>query len=345
MSRRIQKKVRGIHFQKWVRGACFLFLALFMLDCIDRVLCVKSPHGVDQARYLYVQPRNRIDVLFLGSSHVHCNIDTGLLWREHGIAAYLCTTAEQPLWNSYHYLVEAQKTQRPRLVVLDMFGPARFYDDYQEKWLEQNLCGMRPSWNKYQMIRASTTHTHAAYLLGYPYYHTRYDSLTEEDFSNFPWNRRQLARWKGFTSLEGVTGLTEPDVSHVTQTAPMTEKSQLYFDKITALCEKEGIPLLLVSAPYLLEDTDQMVYNAIAEQARERGIPFINYNQTALYREMGLDFSQDFADHAHLNAGGAQKYTRHLGNWLASHYQLPDRRGQSGYQSWETQIIRQAAPE
>jgi len=54
---------------------------------------------------------------------------------------------------------------------------------------------------------------------------------------------------------------------------------------------------------------------------------------------MGLDFYTDFADHAHLNAQGAKKYTAHLAAYLKQNYELPDRRGQKGYESWETQKI------
>ena len=95
--------------KKWIRGGIFLCLVLLLLNNLNRVLCVKSPHGVDQTRYLYVQPKNKIDVLFLGSSHVHCNVNTQLLWDEYGMAAYLMTGAEQPLWNSYYNLKEALK--------------------------------------------------------------------------------------------------------------------------------------------------------------------------------------------------------------------------------------------
>ena len=108
--------------KKWIRGGIFLCLVLLLLSNLNRILCVKSPHGVDQTRYLYVQPKNKIDVLFLGSSHVHCNVNTQLLWDEYGMAAYLMTGAEQPLWNSYYNLKEALKTQKPKLVVLDMIS-------------------------------------------------------------------------------------------------------------------------------------------------------------------------------------------------------------------------------
>ena len=53
---------------------------------------------------------------------------------------------------------------------------------------------------------------------------------------------------------------------------------------------------------------------------------------------MGISFLQDFSDKSHLNHGGAKKYTEYLGKWLNENYDIPDRRGQSGYESWEKQI-------
>lgn len=331
--------------KKWIRALGFVCLLAAVLHMADSVLCVKSPHGVDQARYLYLQPREKIDVLFLGSSHVHCNVDTRILWDEYGIASYLCTGAEQPLWNSYHYLVDALKSQTPRLVVLDMYCPSRYYGDYQMGWIGENLGGMRLSLNKYKAVMASADADQMEYLFGFLKYHSRYDKLKPEDFENFIWNRADQRRWKGYTPLNTHAGLTEPDLSYVTQVQEMTPKSQEYFDKIVALTKEKGISLALVSAPYLPEEEDQMVYLSIAQQAEEQGLLFLNYNTTDVYREMEIDFSVDFADHTHLNEEGSRKYTQHLGRWLKENYEIPDRRGAKGYESWENQIVKSGETE
>ena len=197
--------------KKWIRGGIFLCLVLLLLSNLNRILCVKSPHGVDQARYLYVQPKNKIDVLFLGSSHVHCNVNTQLLWDEYGMAAYLMTGAEQPLWNSYYNLKEALKTQKPKLVVLDMFCPSRFYDDFQPGWADENLDGMRISLNKLEAVYTSVQEEQSHFFLGFTEYHSRYDQLTTEDFQNFVWNRKTQERWKGYTPLKRHAELTEPE--------------------------------------------------------------------------------------------------------------------------------------
>ena len=34
--------------KKWIRGGIFLCLVLLLLSNLNRILCVKSPHGVDQ---------------------------------------------------------------------------------------------------------------------------------------------------------------------------------------------------------------------------------------------------------------------------------------------------------
>ncbi|WP_240516399.1 hypothetical protein [Brachyspira sp. G79] len=48
-----------------------------------------------------------------------------------------------------------------------------------------------------------------------------------------------------------------------------------------------------------------------------------------------MDFSKDFNDPNHLNYKGSAKFTRYLGKYLKENYDLPDRRGDPKYYSWE----------
>lgn len=60
-------------------------------------------------------------------------------------------------------------------------------------------------------------------------------------------------------------------MSHVTTSQEMTEKSKEYFEKIVELTKKEGIALALISGPYLLEESDQEVYNSIDSMQKKTG--------------------------------------------------------------------------
>ena len=102
--------------------------------------------------------------------------------------------------------------------------------------------------------------------------------------------------------------VTKPDLENITKRAPMTSKSQEYFDKIVSLLEAEGIPLLLINAPYIVQETDQYILNEISVQAQENELLFFNASQEQFFNDMGLVFDTDFADESHLNIYGAEKF-------------------------------------
>ena len=81
-----------------------VLISIFTVWVLNNILEYKSPHGMNQTRAFYVQPKNSIDVLAVGSSHVHCGLNTGELWSEFGYAGYDFSAAEQPLWITYYYL-------------------------------------------------------------------------------------------------------------------------------------------------------------------------------------------------------------------------------------------------
>ena len=308
-----------------------LFLAtLYLLSC---VLKVKSGHGIDQQEGLYWQEENSIDVMFLGTSHVHCDINTGLLYNRYGITSYDYSGAEQPLWMTYYYLKELYRYQTPELIVLDLYGPARFKEDYQYTWISENIYGMRFSANKWEMLLASVEPGRIKnYFPSFAIYHNRYDSLNEEDFQSFFWNREDKQAFKGYTPYFGVKSLTEPTDFFTAETGGLTAKSEKYLRKIISYTKKKQTPLLLISAPYVITREDKMTYNQIAEIAADEGIPFIDFNE--YYEDMGLDFTTDFNDESHLNYQGSCVFTDYLGNYLKENYDLTDHRGDPSCESY-----------
>ena len=86
------------YMRKIIARILFIVILLSTFLIIDEVLKIKSNHGINQKESMYVQPSNSIDVVFMGTSHVHCGINTALLWEEYGIASYDYSGAEQPLW-------------------------------------------------------------------------------------------------------------------------------------------------------------------------------------------------------------------------------------------------------
>lgn len=322
-----------------IAAALSLLLLVNGLAAANRLLCVKSQDGIDQARAFYHQPENSIDVVFLGSSHIHCNINTAYLWTEYGIAAYDYSAAEQPLWMTYYWLREFCKTQKPKLVVLDVYSPAAYEADYQYRWMEENLFGMRFSANKLEMMQASVEKKRLSdYFPAFTVYHQRYTELNGEDW-DYLTGRMELQNFKGFHPLFGTEHVDLDSLMAASDTAELgagrtlSAKSEKYLRKIISYTRKRNIPLVLISAPYQKHPDEDVVLRQIEQIAAEEKIPFADF-----YRELsriGIDEDRDMNDVSHLNYRGSRKYTAYLAAYLSGYAELPDHRGESRYRSWD----------
>lgn len=314
----------------------FLILFVVTIYLASSILRVKSPHGINQLEGLYWQPDHTIDVVMMGTSHIHCNVNTALLWEKYGIAAYDYSGAEQPLWMTYFYLRELYKYQNPKIVVVDMYAPARFKEDYQYDWISENIYGMRFSLNKLEMLAVSMEPSKLfQYFPSFSVYHSRYDDLGKEDFEHFFWNWDEKEAFKGYTPYWKQNPQQVPDITEKGKDG-LSDKSEKYLKKIIDYMKEKDGELILITAPYVVTNEDQKTYNRIAEIAKEEGISFIDYNE--YYDEIGLDFEKDLNDESHLNYWGSCKFTEYLGNYLNSFEGVRDRRGQEHYGSWDDHV-------
>ncbi len=51
--------------------------------------------------------------------------------------------------------------------------------------------------------------------------------------------------------------------------------------------------------------------------------------------EEQMRLNTNFRDEVHVNNDGAAKVTLHMGEYIKSNYDIPDRKGQSGYEDWD----------
>lgn len=314
----------------------YSILLIITLLFAKSLLRVKSEHGIRQARDMYIQPKDSIDVVFLGSSHIHCGVNTALLWEKYGIAAYDYSGAEQPLWMTYYYLKEICKYQKPRLVVLDLYSPARFKADYQYNWFADNTQGMRFSLNKIKMIWNSCESQYFfKYLFDFSTYHTRYKELTSEDWKDTFSSKYEKSSFKGYTPYYKVEPQLEPILAE-DKSGGITLKSEIYLQKIIKFTEKNGIDLYLVVLPYITTDEDELVYNRVKEIAESNGLEFNSTNYS--YDTIKLNFEEDFNDKSHLNYKGSCKFTEYLGEEIKTKYSIPDRRGLEKWESWDRHV-------
>ena len=314
--------------RKGIRILVFFLLAGVLVSQLNRMLAFRYEDGIRQMEGFYKQPRGSVDVLVMGSSHAYVNIDPAVLSKEEGISAYDLCASMQPVWNTYYTLKEALKYQHPKLIVLDIYRLVEPFDYVKESKLIKSTFGMRPSKEKMAAIRESLSAEQQKdvwlYFLEFPIYHNRYREIT---FSDFLADYSLPENYRGHVPADHVEAMERPDVSKVTEQMPMTEKTALYFQKLLDLAKQEGIPVLLILTPYIVQEDDQKVYNTVKELLAtypEDEVRFLDFNEA--YDEIGIDFATDFADYDHLNVAGCQKFSFYFGKVLRTFYELPDHR-------------------
>ncbi len=118
----------------------------------------------------------------------------------------------------------------------------------------------------------------------------------------------------------------------------MTEKNEYYLRRIIELSKENGFELLLINVPSiqaLKSEDEQKAYNTVAQIAEGNQIRFIDYNEKAHRDAMGLDLAVDTINSGHLNSSGAKKLSSYMAEFLKAEYNLPDRRNDERYKSWE----------
>ncbi len=315
-----------------------LFVSVFIsIIKITDVLCIKSYHGLYQAKRFYIQPNNTIDIVFMGTSHVHCDINTALLWEKYKIAAYDLSGAEQPLWMTYYYLKDLYKTQNPQLIVLDLFGALTVTDEYHDKWISENVFGMEFSLNKVEMMYESIP------LSKIPQYfptiwanHGRYNELNDDDYNELFNTKVEKASFKGYTPYFETEAWEKPVAKEV-ESVPILEKSEEYLIKIINYARANNSEIWVIVAPYIRNEVHDAQLKYIETVLKDNNVKYVNYND--LYDEIGLDFNTDFNDWSHLNYYGSSKFTDYLAqNILNDGYSFEHKSGDDAYESWELHV-------
>ncbi len=298
--------------------------------------------------YLYLPPQqsilmdmnqtvgeNKVDILCVGSSHVYSGINPIQLYLEHGYAAYDLAGGSMAPWQSYYYVLEACKTQNPKIVVMDvyMLGSVQDMGYYQDYQTVSNLLTFPTSINKVKALEASIADSRCSIFLMFPYTYDKIDAYHGLTCNKLKGVNDYSLGYKFMTGIEEYKNV--PDVTKVVDVVPIHPKNEKYLRLLIEYCRDNRIELVLTNTPWPCITLDnERYFNYIGKVADEYDVPFLN--GCLYYNEMGIDYQTDsYGDGGHLNHAGVSKYTGWLGTYLEEHYSLPDHRGEPDYEVYE----------
>ena len=257
------------------------------------------------------EPRDTLDVLFLGDSEVYTSLSPIQMWREHGFASYDVSTSAQPLPYTRTLLTRALSEQSPRVVVLETNMLFRRVSPDKALWRE--LADRLPILE----------------------YHNRWKSLRGVDTS-----AQIKTTWtdpsKGFRANDKIVPSRNTGyMKRTDKRAHIPLLNQYYLDTIIDMCRERDIQVVLLSTPST-KNWSWKRHNAVEHYLDERpdlsGVTYLDLN---LEPQVAIDWKRDTRDGGdHLNRTGARKVSAYVGSWLAEHYDLPDHRADAAYRPW-----------
>ena len=329
--------LRDIRTRRLIASIVFVALTVATIGIATAVLRPESG-GVAWGAFRRLE-RDTVDVMLFGNSHAFSSIDPAVIWRTHGIPAFVHAGPVQMLDVTEYYIRESLRTQKPRVVALEMSSAAYTEDNFNAAFHTVNINSMPWSANKLAaMVETTPPDMRVNILLELWSSHVRWTELRPRDF-NLPGKQRGAPYLRGFVPnfrSEEVTA--QPFVASADDRAAAAE-SVAYnagaLVRIAELCADNDIGLLLVLTP--TGPPEQ--YTHILEEAAgllEGGAADVRVlDLSAPDAVPGLSYETDFFDGGHLTWRGAEKASSALAAFLADEWGLPDRRDDVTYGVWD----------
>lgn len=287
----------------------------------------------------FFEQKEDFDVLFMGTSHVIQGVFPMDLWDEYGIVSYNFGGNSNRIATSYWVMKNAFEYTSPKLVVIDAFlcGEMQKFFYYSElvhmsagafpltMTKIRGICDLIDTPGLLDSEGKDMFAYRWEYLWNLGKYHPRWKELNENDIMN-----KSVTKEKG---AEARVNVAKPDPYEPlpkTETLPGDTVGLEYLRKMIEDCQRSGVEVLLTYLPFPAAENYSREANSVYAIAEEYGVNYINF----LELDGVVDFNTDLFDSDHLNASGAKKITDYIGRYIKGHYDIPDRRTDTQYQSW-----------
>lgn len=327
--------------KRLVGSVCFVLVLCIILS----VLSVYSQESVPMQWLLtgrYAQydslPKDSMDVLVFGASGVWTSLCPAVLWREYGIPSFTLCSSNQLAITTYYTVMNALRTQTPKLVILNaamLFNFTSVDAEAREPYNTNMINAMPVSLEKYaaalDIVSKSETQTMLSFLFPIFRFHDKWENMGLKDIMPITtYKAYELGMLSRSTakSRKPMTGYAV-----IENESDYDETAAKYMRMIINECKKRGIEVVLLAAispSFILKRNEQVL-----KFAREENVEFFTYNRSDNLAALSINFDTDFFDDNHLNTAGALKFSKHFGAHIRDTYALPDRRGGDVYDEFD----------
>lgn len=279
-----------------------------------RFMPLREDYGATWNMFLEEQ-EDSVDVLFVGSSMIYCDIIPAKLYEKTGHTSYLLSAPYMMPDVAYYYLKEALRTQSPDLVMVE--ATSFYFSTKEADYYKVNYGYMPYSLNRLEASLFAAPNDEKLGLL-FPMfnYHQRWEDYSLGEI----FSKREDARpdlMAGYTLLEKEMPQKKRYERQFLCDEEDYNRNIVYLHKITELCKEEDIELEFFIVPaceYVNEERTQKIRD------ERDDIKVTNFND--VFEELDLLLESDFYDARHVNINGAIKFTDYLADYITQSYEL-----------------------
>jgi len=316
-----------------IQAAGFIAVFLALNFSLGSLLELPKNDLIEKGRFdpklrweeFYNLPLRSIDILFLGSSHSYRSFNPRIFDEASGKGPSfnMGSSAQTPM-TAYFVLKEALKTQKPRILIYEIFFQG-FESDKQFVNATYNLEFMRSRDVRAEFFLNGYEPSDWVYFLVPP---LRYRLNTTNAVrlllgKEVPYNEDFYA---GAGYVENPSVVDEETLhrspmfeKYSFEPGNLQEKHLAYFEKIIRLAEENGIRVIFVSSPLPEISRSKIanygeIHDYFQKIAVANKIPYIDYN--LIDAKERLFAVTDYKDADHLNKSGAEKISADLARRL-----------------------------
>ena len=341
------KRKKKLITKNAVKAVVFLcMIALVVLGCNKIFGFADAEHSETIMNEFYEQDKDTIDVVYFGTSASQRAYVNPVAYHEDGVACYTMACGTQPFILTEYLMKESLKTQHPKLFIVELRGTCQDKDSVWDVAVRRMMDNMKMSRNKLDAIDtvieyaeggSNTIDTSGrSYVLPLLKFHGRWNPSKQPKY----WGN--IDYYQGYTLDYGVCFKTteissrpmEESDAHI---ATETEKALI---RLLDYCDTIDTEVLFVVSPYEATEYGMQRLNYSQAICEERGYTVLNFLSLEAKAELGLNDKCCYYNREHLNYYGSLKYTEYITNYIKSHYDIPDRRGDEKHARWEQQYER-----
>lgn len=329
-----------------------LFLLAVMVSCLvlQHYFLRNTDHNSLRIEGFYQEPRDSVDVVFIGASDMYTSFMPGRAYEQYGFTSYLMASESITSEGVKTAVKEAVRTQHPKMIVVE--ANAFLYRDYSndenEGHIHKFFDNLPLSFNKLEYIQKYVPVDQKwEYFFPLIKYHSLWTEYPERLYmasSNLFLDVRGHNFLKGFRTTAQILKTKKTSynskLSNENGELELDPKLQAQLMDLLEYSKANNVKLVFVRAPhYVTKETYDRVKrsNKMASIVNNYGFSYYTFENDAV--SIGIDDKKDFYNEDHMNVYGALKFTDYVAEKILYRENLETRPiSEEQTENWDTVV-------